>query len=85
MAEQTTTRQRRTHEQALAHRKYPRMQFMGGDGEWLVMSKCTQPWSYRLFIDYLDALVAAGKSCGPQCTGAGAHKSWRVLEPAKKQ
>ncbi len=61
------------------------MQFMGGDGEWLMLSKCTEPWSYRLFNDDLGALVAVGKPCGPQCTGAGAHRSWRVLEPTKKQ
>jgi len=81
----TPTRQRRTHEQALAHRKYRRMKFMGGDGEWLTLSRCTDPWSYRLYGDMLEAMVAVGKPCGPGCKGAGAHKCWRVLEPAAKQ
>jgi hypothetical protein len=76
---------RRTHWQALAHRKYPRMRFLGGDGEWLALFKCTQPWSYRLAPDQFEAFLAAGRSCGPACQGPANHKYWRLVEesPAK--
>jgi hypothetical protein len=79
---------RRTHYQALAHRRYRRMAYSGGDGEWLVCIQCSDIWKYRLFeyrhdaeawMAEIDAKGCAGLSnyC---CKGARSHKVWRVLE-----
>src|SRR5580698_5920405 len=35
-----TIKTRRTHWQALAHKRYRRMHYVSGDGEWLIMTKC---------------------------------------------
>ena len=78
MAEQTKTR--RSHCQALAHRKYRRMVYVSGDGEWIVLSKCSQPWSYRLFDDLLFAQIAEGTPCGADCRGRQFHKCWRLRD-----
>jgi len=56
------------------------MVFNGGDGEWVMLSKCADRWSYTLHCDQVDALCASGKSCGPACLGRGYHKVWRLLD-----
>lgn len=72
-------KKRRTHEQAAAHKRYPRMRWLFGDGEWLCLSQCSQPWNYRLFHEQLDANTCAKESCGPNCNGVSGHKVWRVI------
>lgn len=66
---QTVPRTRRSHEQALAHKKYGRMKYVRGDGEYLVPSKCSAKWTYILVADSFEALLAANKSCGADCLG----------------
>jgi hypothetical protein len=78
MSEQTKTR--RTHEQSVAFKKYPRMRWISGNGEWLALSKCLEKWSYTLHSDQWDALSAMNKPCGPECRGTGNHAYWRLLE-----
>ena len=75
------TKTRRTHYQALAHRKYPRMRFLGGDGDWVVLSKCYELWTYKLAGDQFDAAMEADRSCGPECTMQ--HRVWRMIEQPK--
>jgi hypothetical protein len=75
---------RRTHWQALAHKRYRRMTFMGGDGEWLVMTMCPARWLYRLF-EYQDEARGRmaeidAKGCGPACKGQHSHRVWRMVE-----
>jgi hypothetical protein len=64
---------RRTHWQALAHKRYRRMTFIGGDGEWLVMTMCPPRWQYRLFEYQSDAQAwmaeMDAKGCGTTCKG----------------
>jgi hypothetical protein len=66
------------------------MTYLGGDGEWVVMSKCTATvsararWTYRLFDDQLSALAHLGRmnaqGCGAnQCSGASEHSAWRMM------
>ena len=73
---------RRTHEQALAYRRYPKMRWLSGTGEWLVLYRCQQPWRYRLVADQFEAFCAAGRSCGPNCKGPANHRHWRLIERA---
>jgi len=80
MNEKTKTR-RRTHYQALARKKYRRMRFLGGDGEWVVLSKCYELWTYKLAGDQFDAAIEANRSCGPECTKQ--HRVWRMIEQPK--
>jgi hypothetical protein len=74
---------RRTHWQALAHKRYRRMTFMGGDGEWLVMTMCPSHWQYRLFPwrDDAEAWMAEidQKGCGNACKGKQSHRIWRLI------
>ena len=72
---------RRSHWQALAHKRYPRMRFLGGDGEWVTLSKCYELWTYKLVRDQFDAAIEADKSCGAECTKQ--HRVWRMIEQPK--
>lgn len=95
MPNDTPTRKRRSHWQALAHSKYRRMTFLGGDGEWVVMTKCPATasdrgrWAYKLFDDQLDAEVwlahinrhgCNADSAAQRCAGHASHKLWHMLE-----
>jgi hypothetical protein len=75
--------ERRSHYQALAYRRYRRMTWLRGDGEWLVLSKCYSPWAYVLVTDRDDALMLATKwdqeRCGTSCKGRTEHAMWRML------
>jgi len=88
-----TTKVRRTHWQAVANRRYPRMQYIGGDGApgecWIVLCQCkrsgTHAWCYVLRPTYDAAnttLEAWNKTgCGSdQCGGSTKHKLWKVSE-----
>jgi len=74
---------RRSHWQSLAGRKYRRMRFLGGDGEWVVLSKCYDLLTYRLEWTWAGAQVEAKKSCGPECQGPAKHKIWKLLDDPK--
>ena len=86
----TTTRHRRSHWQAAAARKYPRLTFLGGDGGpnecWVAMTKCpheqTPRWRYALAATKADAeaLLAQWKNerCSYQCNGEQSHTLWRI-------
>jgi hypothetical protein len=86
MTEQIT--KRRTHWQALAHRKYRRMEYVGGDGEWIGCIMCSSRWRYRLFEYRSDAEAwmaeIDAKGCGHYgnytCKGARGHRMWRIIE-----
>ena len=86
MESQITTRQRRTHYQALAHKKYRRMQFMSGDGDWVVLSKCpregTESWCYWLAPSQPEAealrIEHNALGCGIQCQGQHQHRLWKI-------
>jgi hypothetical protein len=75
---------RRTKWQALTAKKYPRMDFLGGDGEWLICIQCPSRWRYRLFDFRSDAEAwLAGmdqKGCGHYvCRGKAGHRIWKLL------
>jgi hypothetical protein len=89
MTKQTTPR--RSHWQALAHKKYPRMMWLGGDGGfecWVVLTKCpheqTRYWRYALRPSKAEAeaLMAVwdAERCGYQCQGIAAHILWRIYD-----
>ena len=71
---------RRTHHQYLAFKKLPRSRWISGDGPFVVLFKCVEPWRYVLCGDWLDSLVTARRSCGPQCKGPAFHRYWKLLE-----
>lgn len=83
---------RRTRWQAIAHRRYPKLVFMGGDGEngicWVVMAKCphaeVKRWRYRLAPGYGDAeaILAHWRTdgCGGTHCNPGDHSLWRIHE-----
>jgi len=73
---------RRSHFQAVAHTRYRHITYCGGDGKWVSLSQCTARWRYQLHKDRIDAEVAAGKSCGPDCHNA--HKIWRLIDDKEK-
>ena len=77
---ESATTKRRSHWQALAHRKYRRMKWTGGDGEYLSLSKCTEPWTYTLENDYVLARIAQGNPCGSTCRGTHLHSGWRLKD-----
>jgi hypothetical protein len=79
MAEETKLA-RRSHWQVIARRKYKRMRYISGDGCWIVLSRCTQPWSYTLSDDQLDAELEAHRSCGFACQGHAQHRVWKIRE-----
>jgi hypothetical protein len=71
------------------------MAYLGGDGEWVVMTKCTATahargsWAYRLFNDQLDAEAwlahinrhgCNGDSAAQHCDGHASHKLWRLID-----
>jgi hypothetical protein len=69
------------HWRALARKRYGRrLGYIRGDGEWLCLFKCAERWTYSLHNDHIDADIAAGKPCGPECQGPQQHKIWRLLE-----
>jgi len=55
------------------------MRWLSGDGQWLCLYQCVQPWAYRLFANRVDADVAAKQRCGDSCEGPNRHKTWRVI------
>ena len=81
---------RRTKWQALAHRKYPRMIYLGGDGSdsgcYLVLSKCphqqTRYWRYVLCPDFTSAEATLKRwevdRCNPRCIGFTEHTLWAL-------
>jgi hypothetical protein len=80
MAEQS----KRTNYRALAARKYPRFYFVGGDGEWIVLTKCyhdqVKQWRYALqpTQEAAEALMTkwTAERCGRLCKGD--HTIWRI-------
>jgi len=83
--EDQSKKPRRSHEQAAAHRRYKRMRWIDGDGEWLCLFRCSDPWSYRLFFSQFDAECCATKPCGNCCKGRNEHRVWRVIPDAELQ
>lgn len=78
--------ERSGHYRNLARKKYGRrLTYLGGDGPWLLLLKCTDRWRYRLYSDQTDASIASNQPCGPECLGPAYHKVWKLLEgpPAK--
>lgn len=80
---------RRTKWQALAYRKYGRFTFLGGDGTWVVMTKCphqqTRHWRYQLAGSMAEAetiLERWGKNgCNTYtCEGKAQHSIWKLKE-----
>jgi hypothetical protein len=71
---------RRSHWQSVAHKRYGRMRFLGGDGSWVCMSQCQPVWSYRLEYDWMDAMMQQRRNCGDGCQGESMHKIWHLLE-----
>jgi len=78
----------RSHWQILAAKKYPRLLFIGGDGEWLVMTKCphaqTTHWRYALRASYAEAVTLMSKwdmeGCTYGCEGFAQHSLWRMRD-----
>jgi len=85
-----TTRVKRTKWQALAHKKYPKLYFVGGDGGvvdcYLVLSKCPHQQIKRWFYVLTDTREKAEQilqrwdkqRCNHLCAGAGWHSLWRL-------
>ena len=78
-------RVRRTKYQIAAARKLKYSIFVGGgDGEWIVLTRCTKPWRYRLFHDQASAEARLSelnrdKCCDhPPCQGAAGHSVFKL-------
>ncbi len=81
---------RRSHWQALAARKYPRLTYVGGDGGefecWIVLTKCpheqTRSWRYSLRPTKADAEAMLARwakdRCSYQCSGVDEHTLWKL-------
>lgn len=87
------TETRRTKWQALAHKRYRRMTYTAGDGEWLVMTMCPtlncehRHWAYHLFAEQWTAMLYLSeinaKGCNTTggdrtCFGSSKHRIWRL-------
>jgi hypothetical protein len=89
---ETPTRERRSHWQVVAARRYPRLTFLGGDGGdnecWVAMTRCpheqTRHWRYALAATKAaaEALLIEWKQahCSYQCQGERLHSLWRIYE-----
>ena len=72
--------------QAVARKRYPKMLCIGGDGCWIVLTKCPHPqtnnWRYALrpTKEAAEALLAKwATDCGTNtCDGPPAHSLWRI-------
>jgi hypothetical protein len=83
---------RRTRWQAAAHRRYPKLCYLGGDGDtigweaWVVMAKCeragTRHWAYRLAANQSEAEAILTRwqadGCGGYQCNPGDHNYWRI-------
>jgi hypothetical protein len=87
--ETASTKVKRSKWQALAHRKYPKFYFVGGDGGqdcWLALSTCPHQQIKRWFYVLADSQEKAeqfvlkwdAQMCNPLCQGRGGHKVWRL-------
>ena len=91
--ETTETRKRRSHWQASAAKRYPRMLYLGGDstdplGAYIAMTKCPHPqtraWRYVLRTTENEARAVLDRwqkeKCSDLCLGPGNHTMWRVKD-----
>jgi len=78
-------RVRRTKYQIAAARGLKYSIFVGGgDGEWIVLTRCTKPWRYRQFLDQASAEARLSElnrdkcSDDPPCQGAAGHNVFKL-------
>lgn len=87
------TRKRRSHWQAVAAKRYPRMLYLGGDSTspldaWIAMTRCPHPqtraWRYVLCSAEAEAKQVFERwrteKCSDLCLGASQHSMWRIKD-----
>jgi hypothetical protein len=87
MTNDTQTRKRRSKYQMIASRKLPYSLHAGGDGTFVVLSRCTgathRRWRYWLFETDIAATgyraTLDKNGCHNECKGKHEHTHWRLM------